>query len=90
MKNEKIDASALETAPKINKNINEAKKVDASNIEWLKTANAMDYLEEGNLQIVSSKFDSKREPKVQEGLSYLENLIRRDHERYILKELHHN
>ena len=74
MKNEKIDASALETAPKINKNINDSKKVDSSNIEWLKTANVMDYLEEGNLQIVSSKFDSKREPKVQEGLTYLENL----------------
>ena len=74
MKNEKIDASALESAPKINKNINEAKQVESSNIEWLKNSNAMDYLEEGNLQIVSSKFDPKREPKVQKGLESLENL----------------
>ena len=75
MNKNQVDASALENeAPKkINKNLN-ASKNQGSNVEWLKSENVMDHLIADNLEIVSSKYDEKREPKVQEGLKSLESL----------------
>lgn len=76
MSTQEIKTDALENETpkaKINKNLNQL-KVDGSNIEWLEKENALDHLDETNLEIVSSKFKKDREIEVQKGLEILKNL----------------
>lgn len=76
MSKKTIDASALENETptgKINKNINSV-TVDATNLEWLINEDVSKHLDKENLEIVSSKYDENREPKVQEGLKALAEL----------------
>ena len=71
-----VDVTSLENESpkgKLNKVVNNS-TIDASNVEWLIATDAMEHLDETNLDIVSSKYDPKREPKVQEGLKALEGL----------------
>lgn len=70
MSKKQIDANLLEegtSQTKINKNINSV-EVDYSNAKWLKANDPMQFIEDGNKDIVSSKYDAEREPKVQSGL----------------------
>ena len=76
MAKEKIDAGLLEegttSKKKINKNVNTT-EVNYSDLKWLQSNNPLDYIEEGNKDIVSSKYDAEREPKVQAGLETIAN-----------------
>ena len=68
-----IHATALETLKSSEKA--GTVQIDPNDINWLKSANFMDHVNPEDKQMVSSKFDPEREPKVQEGLVLVESVF---------------